>query len=75
MKIPITSQELEILRKSAEGLTAQQIAVELNTDPKIIAKTQKEILARTSTSNVMNALQELARKGFELKDPERILKI
>ncbi len=41
MKIPITSQELEILRKSAEGLTARQIAVELNTDPKIVAKTQK----------------------------------
>lgn len=75
MKIPITSQELEILRKSAEGLTARQIAVELNTDPKIVAKTQKEILARTSTSNVMSALQELARKGFDLKDPKRILKV
>jgi DNA-binding CsgD family transcriptional regulator len=75
MKILITSQELEVLRKSAEGLTAQQIAADLNMNSKEVLKSQKQILARTSTSNVMNALQELARKGFELSDPGRILKV
>jgi DNA-binding CsgD family transcriptional regulator len=75
MKIQITSQELEVLRKSAEGNTIQQIASDLNLNPKDVAKCQKQILTITSTSNVMNALQELARKGFELKDPQRILKV
>jgi DNA-binding CsgD family transcriptional regulator len=75
MKIQITSQELEVLRKSAEGNTIQQIASDLNLNPKDVAKCQKQILAITSTSNVMNALQELARKGFELRDPQQISKI
>jgi DNA-binding NarL/FixJ family response regulator len=74
MKIHISSQELEILRKSAEGMTVQQIASELNLNPKEVSKSQKMILSRTSCANVMSALQELARKGFELKDELRILK-
>jgi DNA-binding NarL/FixJ family response regulator len=75
MKIQITSQELEVLRKSAEGNTIQQIASDLNLNPKEVTKCQKQILTITSTSNVMSALHELARKGFELRDPQRVLKI
>jgi DNA-binding NarL/FixJ family response regulator len=75
MKILISSQELEILRKSAEGMTAQQIASELNLEAKAVSKSQKSILSRTSCTSVMNALQELARKGFELRDPQQISKV
>jgi DNA-binding NarL/FixJ family response regulator len=74
MKIQITSHELEVLRKSAEGNTVQQIASDLNITPKDVAKCQKQILSITSTSNLMNALQELARKGFELRDPAARIK-
>ena len=68
MKVPISSRELEILRKSAEGLTAQEIASELNAKQQEISKSQKEILIRTGEANLINALQALARRGFVLTE-------
>ena len=68
MKVPISSRELEILRKSAEGLTAQEIASELNAKQQEISKSQKEILIRTGEANLINALQALAKRGFVLTE-------
>lgn len=66
MKVSISSRELEILRKSADGCTAQQIAFDLNLSQQAIIKSQKELLLRTRTGNLLNALQTLARSGFVL---------
>ena len=71
MKITISSKELEILRKSAEGFSVQQIADELHVSQQIISKSQKEILSRTGVNSSVNALQALARRGFVLTE-ERI---
>lgn len=68
MKVSISSRELEILRKSADGLTVQQIARDLNASHQSISKCQKEILQKTGASNVLSALQVLARKGFILTE-------
>ena len=71
MKVFISSKELEILRKSAEGQTVQQIAHDLNVSEQIISKSQKEILLRTGAGNLMTALQSIAKRGFVLTE-ERI---
>lgn len=66
MKVSISSRELEILRKSADGLTVQQIANDLNVPEQDISKTQKKVLQKIGTGNVLNALQVLAKRGFVL---------
>lgn len=71
MKIAISSKELEILRKSAEGFSVQQIASDLHVSQQIISKSQKELLSRTGGNSSIGALQALARKGFVLTE-ERI---
>jgi DNA-binding NarL/FixJ family response regulator len=72
MKVPISSKELEILRKSAEGLTVQQIANDLNVSQQIISKSQKDLLTRTGAGNIISALQSLAKRGFILTE-DRVL--
>lgn len=71
MKIAISSKELEILRKSAEGIPVQQIADELHLSQQIIAKSQKEILSRAGVSSCVNALQALAKRGFTITEERR----
>jgi DNA-binding CsgD family transcriptional regulator len=71
MKVSISSTELEILRKSAEGRTVQQIANELNVSHQVIIRSKKEILLRTGAENPVNALQAVAKRGFVLTE-ERI---
>jgi DNA-binding NarL/FixJ family response regulator len=66
MKVSISSRELEILRKSADGLTVQQSANDLNVPEQDISKTQKKVLQKIGTGNVLNALQVLAKRGFVL---------
>lgn len=68
MKVSITSRELEVLRKSADGLSIKQIASDLDVSTQLIGKLQKEILIRTGAGNILNALQALAKHGFVLKD-------
>lgn len=68
MKVSISSRELEILRKSADGLTVQQIALDMKVSQQMITKAQKEILQRTGAVNLLKALQSLARKGFVLTE-------
>jgi DNA-binding NarL/FixJ family response regulator len=66
MKVSITSTELEIIRKSADGFTVKQIAKEMNVSQVVISKSQKEILVRTGTGDSLNALLTLAKHGFTL---------
>jgi DNA-binding NarL/FixJ family response regulator len=66
MKILISSQELEILRKSADGLTVQQIANDLNVAEDSISRSQREILLKTGATSPLCALQALAKRGFSL---------
>jgi DNA-binding NarL/FixJ family response regulator len=71
MKVLISSRELEILRKSADGLTVQEIANDMKVSQQLISKSQKEILQRTGSANVLNALQALAKRGFQLTEEMR----
>ncbi|HEY0653559.1 MAG TPA: LuxR C-terminal-related transcriptional regulator [Chryseosolibacter sp.] len=71
MKIAISSKELEILRKSAEGVSLQQIADELHLPQQIISKSQKEILSRAGVTSSVNALQALAKRGFTITEERR----
>ncbi len=68
MKVAISSIELEILRKSAEGLSVNEIARELNLSQQVISKSHKDILSRTGSGTPVNALQSLARYGFVLTE-------
>lgn len=68
MKVSISSRELEILRKSADGFSVKQIADELNVSHQMISKSQKEILQRTGAGSLVNALQALAKEGFIIKE-------
>lgn len=71
MKVSISSMELEILRKSAEGLSVNEIARELHLSQQIISKSHKDILSRTGAGSPINALQALARNGFVLTEDRR----
>jgi DNA-binding NarL/FixJ family response regulator len=68
MKVSITSRELEILRKSADGLSIQQIASDMKVSQQIIVKSQKELMYRTGSGSLLNALQTLAKRGFVLRE-------
>lgn len=67
-KVSISSRELEILRKSADGMTVKEIANELHESEKIIGKSQKELLLKIGEANVLRALQAIAKRGFEIND-------
>lgn len=66
MKILISSRELEVLRKSVDGLSAKQIASDLNTNHHDITRCQRTILQKTNADNAMGAIQILAKNGFVL---------
>ena len=68
MKILISSRELEILRKSADGLSISQIASDLDLAPQIVTASKKQILQKTESRDVIDALLALAKNGFILKD-------
>jgi DNA-binding NarL/FixJ family response regulator len=66
MKYSVSSRELEILRKMADGTSVKEIADEFGLTPQVVTKYQKEILQRTRSANAMVALQSLAKSGFVL---------
>lgn len=70
MKVSISSRELEILRKAADGLTVKQIANDLNESEKIVSRSQRDILLKVGEVNVLRALQAIAKRGFILKDED-----
>jgi DNA-binding NarL/FixJ family response regulator len=70
MKVSISPKELEILRKSAEGQTVQQIANDLNVSEQMISRSQKEILLRTGAASPINALQAVAKRGFVITEEQ-----
>lgn len=64
MKVSMSIRELEILRKSAEGLPPEQIANDLSESLQQIRESQKRIMAKTGTRTLFSALQVLAKNGF-----------
>jgi len=66
MKVSISSTELEIIRKSADGCTVQEIAKDLNVSQQMISRSQREILIRTGAGDSLNALMALAKREFTL---------
>ena len=64
MKVSMSIRELEIVRKSAEGLSAAQIANDLNESEEQIKDSQRRILMKTGTRNLFRALHALAKNGF-----------
>lgn len=68
MKVPMSSTELEILRRSAEGFSVQEIASELHVSQQIISRSQKDILTRTGEGSLIRALQAIAKRGFVLTE-------
>ena len=68
MQIAISSQQLEILRKSAFGLSMKEIAGELNVSQDEVERALKIIMKSTQSKEPAHALQTLARNGFSLMD-------
>lgn len=64
MKVSISIRELEILRKSAEGLSLDQIAKDLNESKKQISQAQTVIMLKTGSRDLYSALHVLAKNGF-----------
>jgi DNA-binding CsgD family transcriptional regulator len=68
MKLLISARELEILRKAVYGLTSQQIAAELNMTPKEVDQSLKGVMKNTQSKEPFQAMQSLAKNGFQLRE-------
>jgi DNA-binding NarL/FixJ family response regulator len=68
MKVLISARELEILRKSVYGLSVKQIADELKMSPLEVDKSLKNVLKNTQSKEPLQALQNLAKFGFEISE-------
>ena len=68
MKIVITARELEILRKAVYGLSSKEIAREMKLSPNEVDSCLKELLKNTQSREPMQAMQNLAKNGFQLSD-------
>jgi DNA-binding NarL/FixJ family response regulator len=66
MKIVISTRDLEILRKSVYGLTAEQIANELRIPDKEVQVALRSILKNTQSKEPLQAMQTLAKNGFQI---------
>lgn len=68
MKITLTLNELEILRKLAEGVREEQLAQNLHLKKQVIVDLKKTLLRKVGVQNPLKAFQLLAKKGFEIRD-------
>jgi DNA-binding NarL/FixJ family response regulator len=68
MKLLISARDLEILRKAVYGLSAKEIAADLNIPFQDVDRSLKTVLKDTQCKQPMQAMQVLASKGFELRD-------
>lgn len=67
MKTLVTNRELEVLRKAADGLDEQAIAVSLMLDRKEVQHCKADILKRLGVSDPLHAISFLAKNGFSIK--------
>jgi DNA-binding CsgD family transcriptional regulator len=68
MKLFISAQELEILRKAVYGLSADEIARQLKMNTDQVQKSLKTVMKNTRAKEPIEALQSLAKNGFQLAD-------
>ena len=68
MKPQLTNQELDVLRKAADGLDEQSIAVSLMLERKEVQNCKMNLLKRLGVADPMQAILLLAKKGFNLKN-------
>ena len=68
MKVSISSRELEILRKAVYGLTCDQIANELMISSQDVEKSLKTVFKNTKSKEPLQALQILAKNGFQISE-------
>lgn len=68
MMLLISARELEILRKAIDGLSPKQIAEDLNINSLEVHKSLKSIMKNTQSKEPVQAMQVLARNGFQLSD-------
>jgi DNA-binding NarL/FixJ family response regulator len=68
MQVALSSQQLEILRKSASGISPRQIANELNVSEEEVERSLSVIMKSTHSKEPVHALQALAKQGFSMLD-------
>jgi DNA-binding NarL/FixJ family response regulator len=68
MQVAISSQQLEILRKAASGISPRQIANELKVGEEEVQRSLSVIMKSTRSKEPVHALQALAKQGFSLLD-------
>jgi DNA-binding NarL/FixJ family response regulator len=68
MKVFISARELEILRKAVYGLTTDEIAHQLKMDTDQVQRSLKSVMKNTHAKEPIEALQNLAKNGFQLAD-------
>jgi len=68
MQIELTSRQLEILRKAADGIAEDQIAETLKVEKQAVVVEKKTALKKVGASNPVEAIMKLARVGFLVAD-------
>ncbi len=68
MKIQVTTNELKVLRKVAEGIQIHALASEEGFTRKEAERHLKSVYKKLKTSTPLEALQLLALSGFEVVD-------
>lgn len=68
MQIEITSRQLEILRKAADGVAEDQIAETLKVEKQAVVVEKKNALKKIGASNPVEAIMKLAKVGFLVAD-------
>lgn len=68
MRTQITNRELEVLRKAADGLDEQAIAVSLMLERREVQNCKTDILKRLGATDPLQAILLLAKNGFNMKN-------
>jgi DNA-binding CsgD family transcriptional regulator len=68
MKVTISARQLEILRKAVDGRTSEEIASELMIGQSDVAYALKKILKSTQSKEPLQAMQNLAKYGFQISE-------
>jgi DNA-binding CsgD family transcriptional regulator len=68
MKVSISARQLEILRKAVYGLSAYEIANQLMIQERDVEKALKDVFKSTQSKEPLQAMQNLAKNGFQISE-------
>jgi DNA-binding CsgD family transcriptional regulator len=68
MKVTISATQLEILRQAVNGRTSEEIAQELMIGQSDVTHALKKILKSTQSKEPLQAMQNLAKHGFQISE-------